>query len=327
MRVRLEASYMNYIVAPAWLDQFVRASHVSRSGAQGQFYREVARGVFHRVTEGVYLPAATWAALDSDERHLARIHAVALAVGPGMLFSHLSAAALWRLPIVGLWPELPEVTVGATQGGQSRRTFTARKYPLPPTDARIDGLRVTSLARTVVDVARTSRMSTAVAMADYALAIKPARSTKIESATVMFSELLQEISEVESSRGMRRCRDAIGLADGRSGSAGESLSRVGMHVLGLPAPELQHPVYDRDGLIGIADFWWPEFNLLGEFDGFGKYVREALRPGMAVADVVVAEKIREDRMRATGPGMTRWGWKTARSLPALAAHLRSAGLR
>ena len=89
------------------------------------------------------------------------------------------------------------------------------------------------------------------------------------------------------------------------------MSRAVIHELGFPAPVLQFEVTDRRGLAGIADFGWPEHSLLGEFDGLVKYTRNMTRPGENIDAIVVREKIREDRMRATGRGMTRWLWKDA----------------
>lgn len=317
---------MHYTTSPPWREQFVLASAVRRSDRINEFYRAARAGKFHRLMEGVYLPEPIWRDLDGDERFRASIHAAQLASRDGLVFSHMSAAALWRLPVVGSWPIHPEATVGAGASGPVRRAFTARQYPLPSTTDMIDGLIVTPLARTLIDVGRTQPLSRSVAMLDFALASRSDADSGIDHATTTFSDLATEISLASSMRGTKRCVDAVSLCDGRSGSPGESLSRVGMFLLGLPMPELQHEFRDRDGRM-LVDFWWPEFNLIGEFDGFGKYLREELLAGQSTADAVIAEKKREDRLRALGPRVTRWGWDVARSVNLLAAHLYDAGLR
>jgi len=279
-----------------------------------------------RLADGVYLPGPTWLALDGDERFLARVHAVALANRPGLVFSHYSAAALWSLPLVGAWPHAPEVVVGMGAVGASRRSYSARRYPLPDSPDLIDGLLVTPVARTLVDLGRSAPLETSVAMMDHALAPAEGRRPVIRTAHVERDGLLAEHGMIQSSRGRRRCQLAIDLADGNSGSPGESVSRVVMHVLGVPAPILQHPFYDGDGLIGYVDFWWPEFGLIGEFDGYGKYLREDLLAGQTTAQALIAEKRREDRLRRCGPRVTRWDWATARSTSRLRHHLVEAGL-
>ena len=62
----------------------------------------------------------------------------------------------------------------------------------------------------------------------------------------------------------RRAAAALDLADARSESAGESLSRIGMHLLGYALPELQQE-FAIDGRVYRGDFSWP--GLIGEFDG------------------------------------------------------------
>jgi hypothetical protein len=317
---------MRYSSGPTWLDDIVLTSTVIRAGRASEFYRAARAGRFRRVAEGVFLPTPVWGGLTADDRYLALVHATALASRPGLVFSHHSAAALWGLPIIGRWPARPEVSVGVDATGHTRRAFTARKYEIPSRLDIIDGLRVTPLARTVVDMGRTTQLSVSVAMMDRALAEKAEGAPGLGSARIDEAELVAEFATIDSPRGRARCRLAIELADGASGSPGESLSRVGMHLLALPAPRLQQPFYDAQGLIGKTDFWWPEFNLIGEFDGLGKYRREDLLDGQSPADAVIAEKKREDRLRACGPRVVRWGWDVARSLPRLARHLADAGL-
>lgn len=308
-----------------WIESFV-LTRALESGRRSEFYRAARAGRYVRLAKGVFVPAGTWSSLGSDDRYLARIHAAALASRPGLLFSHRSAAALWRLPSIGDWSPVVEATVGSGSTGPSRAAFTARQYPVPLENVEIDGLLVTTLARTAIDVGRLASLGAAVAVMDAALAPKDPRTASI-TARVAPDELAEEFRRIESARGRRRCRDALELADGMSGSAGESLSRVNMHLLGLPRPVLQQEFRDADGLIGYVDFWWPDFGLIGEFDGVGKYVRDEFLAHRSTADVLLAEKRREDRLRALGPRVTRWGWDVARSLPLLSRQLRDAGLR
>ena len=89
---------------------------------------------------------------------------------------------------------------------------------------------------------------------------------------------------------------------------GESRSRVAIRAAGLPEPVLQWRVAAPDGeLIGMTDFGWPAARTVGEFDGRVKYGR-LVRPGQDPGDVVYAEKLREDRLRAQGLAVVRWTW-------------------
>lgn len=318
---------MDYFSEAPWHSELVTASVVARSGRSSSFYRAVNAGHFVRLAEGVFVPSLVWASFDSDQKYLARVHAVARASRTDAVFSHLSAAALRQLPLVGQWPAKPEVLVGAGAVGASRQAYTARHYPIPDSLDTIDGLQVTRLARTLIDVGRTRPLTLSVAMMDRALSRPYSGSTAVHTERLVLADLDRELRQATSARGTKRCRIAMDLADGNSGSAGESLSRVNIFIAGLPAPVLQHSFYDSFGLIGRVDFWWPEFNLIGEFDGLGKYARPELLTGRTPAQAVIDEKIREDRLRALGPRMTRWGWDIALQPHRLAAHLRAAGLR
>ena len=56
-----------------------------------------------------------------------------------------------------------------------------------------------------------------------------------------------------------------------------------------------------------TDFAWPAQRTVGEFDGKVKYGR-LLRPGQSPGDVVYAEKLREDTIRAEDWEVVRWTW-------------------
>jgi len=96
------------------------------------------------------------------------------------------------------------------------------------------------------------------------------------------------------------------LRGARSESIGESRSRVAIALAGLPPPQLQWPVR-LGGSTAYTDFAWPERRTVGEFDGKVKYGR-LLRPGQSPGDVVYAEKLREDAIRAQGLEVVRWTW-------------------
>lgn len=60
----------------------------------------------------------------------------------------------------------------------------------------------------------------------------------------------------------------------------------------------RHAIYDDQGLIGYSDYFWEEEMVVGEFDGKLKY---AVAPGATPQEAsraIIAEKIREDRIRA-----------------------------
>ena len=161
----------------------------------------------------------------------------------------------------------------------------------------VDGVAVTSLARTAVDVATMGSFAQALTVFDSTLRRGADRDTMHDSLT-------------GPRRGVRPARRAIDLADGESESVGESWSRAQILTAGLPRPRVQQWVRGISGREYRCDFGLGP-RLVAEFDGKIKYGR-LLRPGEDIADVILREKAREDDIRAAGYMMLRWTWGTLR---------------
>jgi hypothetical protein len=320
---------MTSTLSADWREQFVLSRDYRRLGRQAELAAAVRCGELVRVIRGVYRHADSVPVDDvasADDAFLAKLRATQLLAAEPVTFAGFAAAAVWQLPIVGEWPDRASVSSPRAAGGRSNSSVSRSYLGHPAPSVEIDGLRVTTLARSVVDVARVATFVQSVAMADSALHGQIPSSRFRARAAIAHDELRSELAALGPVPGSSSCRGVLRFADGASGSAGESVSRVGIHLLGLPAPLLQVPFYDAFGLIGVVDFWWPEFGLVGEFDGVGKYLREEFARGRSSAQVVVEEKAREDRLRALGPRVTRWGWDVATSLSRLRSHLAAAGL-
>ena len=274
-----------------------------------------ARHGWHHVRHGVWIAATTWRTLTPEQRHAALVHATDLVSRvPGEhVFALESAAAVWGLPHVESFPT--HVSRLAT-GPRTRGSRLIKVHVGAPAEAVLaQGLLVTDVARTVVDLARTGSLARGLAAADHALRHGLCtRAQLVEAASVVPARV----------RGRPRALLAVELADPCSMSAGESLSRAVMFRLNLPRPELQVPVEDGDGLIGVADFGWP--GVVGEFDGRRKYgVAPDADPTQA-AEVLWREKRREDRFRRQ-VRVARWIWADANDDGRLAGILAEQGIR
>jgi len=299
-----------------WHENFILTPAIAIPAERAALYRAAARGEFVRVRRSVYVPAAYWAGLDYDGRHRARIRAAQL-LDPSLVFSHLSAALLWNLPVVGGDLSVPHALGDHSSGSRSRTGLRRHAIGAARHITIVDGVPVTGLAETCAHVAAGYDPEVSVPTLDAALV----------GDAVSREEILELLSRTPRSGGAVRGAWATRFADPRSGSPGESLSRVAIHRLRLPAPELQVRVEDVRGLAGVADFYWPDIRLVGEFDGVGKYLREGLTGGREPGEIVMAEKRREDRIRATGRGVARWGWDAARNPAKLRRILSERGLR
>jgi hypothetical protein len=298
-----------------WRHEFLLSRDTVTASGRVALASSATRGELVRVCRGAYLPAAKWAARGPDDRYRMLVRAAAITTVHELVFSHASAAALWQLPWLGRWPSRVHALAPVASGGRSTSIVQRHAVGVLPELECIDGLTVTSLARTVVDVARLGSLERAVAVADAAL-----NRSEIRDA------LTAEVDLVPMRHGSARARYVVGIADGLAESPGESLSRVTMMRASVPAPVLQQEFPREGGGVWTVDFWWPEQRIIGEFDGKGKYLDPQLTRGRSAAEIVYQEKLREDELRRQSAGFARWEWQIARDPAALARRLRSSGL-
>lgn len=252
-----------------------------------------------RLRRGSYIPAGEVAEGDAEAVHRAQIRATMTAVRPDAVVSHVSAAVLHGFSIWSVDLRRVHVTKNKADGGHVTPGLHTHCAPLCEDECTtVDGMLVTSVGRTLVDLGRTLPFEQVVVMADSAL----------RQQLITRDELAGSLELRPRRRGVKAARRALDFADGRSESVGESRSRVIMHRHGLPAPTLQYVVRGHEGQqIARTDFCFEAAGVVGEFDGKAKYVRY-LQPGELAADVVFREKRREDAIRAENLQVVRWGW-------------------
>ncbi|MGI3782613.1 MAG: hypothetical protein ACRYG2_17770 [Janthinobacterium lividum] len=277
-------------------DILLRSNLVSRGLSDTDVARLRSAGGLQQVRRGAYVrpvevPDTT------EKKHRLLIDATLPQLERAAVLSHGSAAVLHGLPV---WPDAVaqvHLTRPRSGGGQRRRIVHRHATPLDGSEVtEVEGIPVTTRGRTVVDLARTVPLERGVTAADRALALGLDRS-----------ELDEAVRRSARWPGAAVGRRVAALADPRSESVGESLSRVLLADWGVPSPELQLEVFDRSHLVGRVDFAWPELGVLGEFDGRVKYGR-LLRAVDDVGEVVYREKLREDALRDLGWQVVRWTW-------------------
>lgn len=281
-----------------------------------------------RVRAGAFADEGAWNATSSLERYRARIRAVVRTRSTSPVLCRESAAAVWGIPRIGLWPEDVHLADVARTRPTSRNGVIWHQDRIDASEiVEIDGVFATDLVRTLVDLARTMPFAGAVVALDAGTRPRFEAPGQGVMPGASKQELLTRLDATSSSRGRRAATTSISFCDAASGSVGESLSRTRMHELGFPPPLLQVRMPRPDGPDDIVDFDWPEHRLFGEFDGRGKYVREEFTRGRQIADIVIAEKQREDRIRRRHrPFAVRWDWRVARDSRLLAQCLQEAGL-
>jgi hypothetical protein len=276
-----------------------RAAALADGYSDAELAGMVRRRELVRVQRGTYVRSPAELPPDLAQRHRLTIAATVSGLRRTGFVSHTSAAVLHRLPVWNV--ELGRVHVlrrppAGGSGSEHVHLHIARIDDEELT--MVEDIVVTDVTRTVVDIARTQRFESAVVTADAALA----------SGRTSARDLADRLASLGPVPGTRRAARVIAFADGGSESVGESRSRVLIHRLGLPAPDLQVRVLRADrSLVGRCDFGWRSHRTLGEFDGRVKYGR-LLRPGQEAGDVVFEEKRREDELRDLRWQVVRWTW-------------------
>ena len=124
--------------------------------------------------------------------------------------------------------------------------------------AVVEGMRITTPARTALDLARRCRLGVAVAAIDALV-----QATDLKMADV---ELL--VDRYRGRRGMKRARTALELVDGGAQSPKETWLRLLLVEAGFPRPQTQIPVRNEWNWIeAYLDMGWEDIMVAVEYDG------------------------------------------------------------
>lgn len=265
---------------------------VARAVRSGRLLR-LRRGVFASATADVNDPVLT-------------IQAATLSC-TGAVASHRSALQVHGLPLVGARPPVPEVTVSPRRIGALADAHLHRATLRAEDVTAVGGIPVTSIARTLIDVARHRPLGCAVAAMDAALHHRLVTPTELDDVALSCWHWPR----------IRRALRALRQVDGRSESPLESVSRLVLGWLRVPEPVLQAQIRDQGGrFVGRLDFYWPDYGVAGEADGATKYTEP---------EVLLAEKRRQEALEMLGLIVVRWGWTDVAERPhALAERLAAA---
>lgn len=211
------------------------------------------------------------------------------------VFSHLSAALIHGLPIV----VVPEQRVEVIRRGASRkhRYLRVRNTPLTPGSVMTIGIyRVTTLERTIVDVALTYELATALAMIDHTLRRELTSMEEIQTA----------FAERDAARAQRRARCALDLSDARRESPAESVAAARFFEHGIGGFDPQVEFRGRDGRVfARVDFCHRAAKVIIEVDGLAKYSMGPRTSRKALED----EKVRDAQLAALGYRVVHLTWR------------------
>ncbi|TCI97776.1 type IV toxin-antitoxin system AbiEi family antitoxin domain-containing protein [Aeromicrobium sp. IC_218] len=271
-------------LALGWLDSSLRAG--------------IRHGLLVRPRHGTYVPAQVWRSASATGRLLIVSRATLHRLGEGFVLSHSSAAAVHGLDLHGVDLGRVHVTSRGRRSGRIEAGVVQHAGPLDDGEVvLVGGVPVVPVSRAVVETACLAGVEGAMVVA----------SSALHHGSTTDDDLAARARRHGQLRGIRGARLGLSLSDAGCHSAGEARSLFLCWEQGLPRPVCQVPIHDADGLAGIVDAGWLEWRHVGEFDGLVKYGRQNPWSSDPVA-MLVAEKAREDRIRETGLGMTRWTW-------------------
>lgn len=238
----------------------------------------VATGRLRRAYAGVYLVEG------SPDTPQQRALAAVVACGRGAVLSHVSAAVLWGL--LDYWPDRPQVTVPRATGGTGRTGIELHhSTTLGAQTTRHDGIPVTTLWRTLIDIAPRLRAPT----------LKAAVRQAERRHSIDLKKLRAHIEHPRNSPKLAPLRTLLDrYVTGAAIETQGELEPLFFELCadhGIPLPDRQVPFGPY-----LADFVWHDVRLIVETDDRGSH------------DGYVA--FREDRVKDRA--LKRYGYEVLR---------------
>jgi very-short-patch-repair endonuclease len=212
--------------------------------------RRVRSGSLHRLYRGVY--AVGHAHLGREGRRLAAV----LACGEGAALSHRSAAAHWGL--LDTQSAFIDVTARRGRHGMSRIRLHSARSLAPHDTTTHEGMPITSVARTLFDLAATvrpDRLERALAQAER-LQLYDGRA------------IADVLSRSNGHRGRAALTEATAQEPALTRSELEAIFLSLVRQAGLPEPQTNLTLTALDHLRQDPDFYWPTYRLIVETDGW-----------------------------------------------------------
>ena len=281
----------------------------------------VRRGVLVGLGRGVYAKADMAASLTAAGPRgdgLLRAAAAVAVCRQGTVLSHVDAALAYGLALLDR-PEDGVVTVTRSPRAGGCRTarpgIPLHMAALPSRHvAFVAQIPVTSVERTVVDLARALPFAAGVVTADSALYLRKTTAGRLH----------RVLGDCARWPGITKAAQVVAFSHPLAESPLESLSRVAFRDGGLPPPVLQAWIAGEGRAIGRVDFLWKEQRTIAEADGAMKY---------ADPDRARLQWRRDTELREAGYEVVHFTWRDITARPEhviaqiKAAFTRSARLR
>lgn len=205
--------------------------------------------------------------------------------GDGAAVSHRAAAPLLRM--IGFEPGLVELTV--PRGRRRLGPGIIHRHPLSKVDlTNVDGIPVTTPARTLIDLAAVAPIEVVEEVLD----------DSMRRGMVSMPLLRRRVAAIgrQGRPGIAAMRLLLDSRDPAAAVPESVFERRFLRTLsreGLPPPVLQHEIRADDRFVAVVDFAYPEARLAIEADGYRWH----------------SGRLRWDRDRARRNELTLLGWR------------------
>ncbi|WP_307032831.1 hypothetical protein [Arthrobacter sp. B3I4] len=241
----------------------------------------VSRGIRVPVRSAAAGPAALRAYTDLDD---------------DCILTLASAARLWRAPLSGRLEVDWRIHLARPRGRSTPRRANVVGHQLsllPDEVVELDGVRLTSPARTWLDLASVLDIDDLVAAGDSLVCAHGPEFPVPRAALCGIEDLREMVARHPGSRGVRKARAAVELVRVGADSPPETRLRLLLVRSGLPEPVLNHVVREEDqwGGNGAAVLWpdaaYPRRRIALQYEGVhhngeDQYLRDIRRADTAL---------------------------------------------
>ncbi len=266
-----------------------------------------------RIRVGTYAPQGHLS-LTPEERHRLLAFSVQDKLPSDVVLSHQSAAVSHTGVSYGLDLDTVHITRSGRRTARTEARVVHHSGLLTDEDiVEVDGHLMVVPARAALETAAVAGTEAGLVQTSFVL----------RSGTDPL-ELQERLDRMARWPGIAKVRLSVVWASPECESVGEIRSVYMFRTGGMPVPRMQVEYFDSQGVsLGRVDFDWPDFRHCGEFDGLVKYSRLNSYSGSNLGQVIVDEKRREDRIRESSRGMSRWIYSDLNSPHATCRRIRA----
>ncbi|MFJ6077633.1 hypothetical protein ACIQC0_04895 [Pseudarthrobacter sp. NPDC092419] len=229
---------------------------VSRTRTAAKDLVTVSRGIRIPVHSGASGAAALRGYTDLDDTSV---------------LTSLSALRVWGGPVPAAMSGDWRIHVARRRGFSFPRRVNVVGHLLtflPGETVEYDGVRVTSPARTWLDLASLLVLKDLVAVGDFFVCAHGPEFPRPRRALCSIEDLRVAVSRHRGMRGLKTARAALELIRVGCDSAPETHMRLALVDAGLPEPELNHVLFGRDGQPVLwPDAAYPDWKIALQYDG------------------------------------------------------------